>query len=358
MTTEHDTFELHTERWCVGLRECGSRPLDAAERAMLDARIHDLQLRLWSIWITAPITFAVPFVFALWIPHVPGLPWLGAVASTVLVAIAVLWPMLLLLRARSTSAQRARHRLDLEAGEMLRFEGAFARGEALDPDQRRLMEAGVLIPEPDVEQKLEVLPNAELAVFRRGRLVGVQPVSLREVAAGPGYAMRVEVPPEMARLDNAPDARFLRRTLNSHERAEIAAHIHRLRRPGIPMILWSCWITAWAVALAWRPQAALAYLQTQWMFALAPLVFLVLVGTTYARALRLASRLEEDTRTGWALTLHRPDRAAEAEPPVEAPSSEDGLPDPNACVEFLPHSRALWIERGRPARWRNLRRAA
>jgi hypothetical protein len=27
-------------------------------------------------------------------------------------------------------------------------------------------------------------------------------------------------------------------------------------------------------------------------------------------------------------------------------------------VEFLPHSRAVWNQHGKPARWRNLRRAA
>lgn len=97
---------------------------------------------------------------------------------------------------------------------------------------------------------------------------------------------------------------------------------------------------------------------------------------TYARALHLAGRLERDTHTGWALTLermHTEPEALENDPharelpdaPVQPDAAEPEAAEPDEataeserCVEFLPHSRAVWSERGRPARWRNLRRAA
>jgi hypothetical protein len=328
---------------------------------MLGARIHELDLQIMSAWIGVPLTAGVPIAFALWLPRVPGLPWLSTAASVVLAAIGVVWPILILLRTRRISAQRARHREDLEAGEIVCFSGVFERGDALDADQKRLMDAGALIPEPGAPQTLDVLPHAGLAVIRRGRLLSVQNVTMREVAAGPGYAMRVEIPREVARLDNAPEARFMRRTLNPHERAELHAHIGRLRRPGFAVVLWTTWVVVWTFAMIRYPHETRAYMRDQWMFILPPLVLVIVVGSAYARALRLASRFEEDTRTGWALTLHRPEAANAGENgagETDDDAADASIPDPSRCVEFLPHSRAVWNDRGRPARWRNLRKAA
>ena len=360
---DDEDFELRTERWCAGLREAETRPLDTSERSMLSARIHELKLQLWSVWIAVPLTCGIPIGFAFWVPRVPGIPWLGTIASAVLAAIGVLWPALLVMRARRMARERVLHIRDLDAGEIVRFAGVFQRGDTIDGDQKRLMDCGGLIPEPGAAQSLDVLPHAGLAVVRRGRLLNVQSVTLREVAAGPGYAWRVEVPPEMARLENAPEARFMRRALNSHERAELTAHIGRLRKPGFAVLLWSTWVVVWTVAMLRYPQETRDYMRAQWMFILPPLVLVIAVGWTYARSLRLASRFEEDTRTGWALTLHR-NGASHAAEESDGPTHEESgdhdsaTPDPHRGVEFLPHSRAVWNERGRPARWRNLRRAA
>jgi len=177
----------------------------------------------------------------------------------------------------------------------------------------------------------------------------------------------------MARIDGVPRTRFMRRTLNHHERAEIDTHIRHLRRPGMLVALWAVWLSVWAVACLFSPNEVSLYVRTRWPLVLVQVVVLAGVVMTYARALRLAGCLARDTHTGWALTLERmrlePDLdGGEALPAAEdvadvsvesAHSDGNEVPaKPARCVEFLPHSRAIWNDGGRPARWRNLRRAA
>ncbi len=383
MDEDDDEFQLHTERWCVGLRCAESVPLDERERALIEGRVAGLTRAMWVSVAIGALGFALPLGLAQLLPRTLGAHWADVAAGLTLLATIIVLPMYFLARARARWLTRRAHIDDLGQGEKLRFEGTYVFGDAIDDEQKALMASGLLVPKPGHPQSLEVLPGSGSVIRRTGTLPPeFIPVRVTEVAAGPAYAMRVPVPREHAYIDGSPEVRFLRRSLNDHERAELAAHIDRLRRPGPTVLLWAVWLTAWVVAANLSPEGVRHYVETRWPLVVLQIVVLAGMVLAYARALRLAAGLAADTRTGWAFTLlneRAPDPdavwdaagAGESNTPAtsasfaNAPdhaadedSTQDFETDPRRTVEFLPHSRALWNERGRPARWRNLRRAA
>lgn len=347
--------------------------MEADERVVLEAQARALGLRMWIAIACTPVALIVPFLTMFLLPESLGVRWLDVTVVIALVLVSVAVPAILVTRARRAWRERRGYLEDLEAGEIECFEGAIEAGDHLDEEQKQLLDARVLSPVAGAPQWIEVLPASNCVMLRRpGAVPLFVPVTIAEVAAGPSYAMRVEMPPAMAWIDGEPRARFMRRALNHHECAEIDAHIRHLRRPGMLIALWAAWLSVWAVAFVFSPQDVAVYMRTRWPLVILQIVVLAGVVMTYARSLHLARRLERDTHTGWALTLER----AEAKPlataggfdpngddahgaPVEPEcESNDAGAEPQRCVEFLPHSRAVWSEQGRPARWRNLRRAA
>ena len=361
--------ELRTERWCAGLRFTAARPIDADERAALEGHVRILGLRLWITIACAPVAMIVPLLALLLLPETLGVRWLDVAVVITLALVAVAIPAAMVVRARRTWCERRGVLGDLEAGEIECFEGALEAHDTLDEEQKRLLDVRALTPSAGAPQWLEVLPQSGRVMVRTvGQMPSFVAVTIAEVAAGPSYAMRVEMPSAMAWLDGEPQARFMRRTLNHHECAEIDAHIRHLRRPGMLIAMWATWLSVWAVVFVFSPVDVARHVRTRWPLVLVQIVILGGVVMTYARALHLAGRLERDTHTGWALTLERAQVESEAvagatdettEPAPGAPEGADDVPAaPGRCVEFLPHSRAVWSEQGRPARWRNLRRAA
>src|ERR1041385_5270593 len=157
-------FELHTERWCAGLRFADARPFEPAERALLQGRIQALTRKFWTAVACVPVSIVVPLTSAYLLPRNLGTAWLGAVAMLIAIAIACAAPALFVLRAAAARRNRNAHRHDLEAGEMLRFEGTLEGRSALDEEQKQLLDVGVLAPRPGDPQTLEVLRSGE----RRG----------------------------------------------------------------------------------------------------------------------------------------------------------------------------------------------
>ncbi len=345
--------------------------MQADERAGLEGQARALGLRMWIAIACTPVALIVPFLTMFLLPESLGVRWLDVTVVIALVLIAVAIPVVLVTRARRAWRERSGHLADLETGEVECFEGAIEAGDVLDEEQKQLLDARVLSPVAGAPQWIEVLPASSCVMLRgAGPVPAFVPVTIAEVAAGPSYALRVEMPPAMAWLDGEPRARFMRRALNHHECAEIGAHIRHLRRPGMVIALWAVWLSVWAVAFVFSPQDVSVYLRTRWPLVILQVVVLGGVVMTYARALHLARRLERDTNTGWALTLERaqedPGAGGEIDPARDPGASaepvcseaNDAATESQRCIEFLPHSRAVWSEQGRPARWRNLRRAA
>jgi FtsH-binding integral membrane protein len=351
-TRELDATELRTERWCAGLRFSCERPQTDRERTILARNIADLTSRMHQCWglaaATTIVPLAAPFVF-----RKPQQEWLAVAIVVSLVLLFFVGTAFTLLRIRDLAKVRGRFQDDLDGGVMLSFEGSIDPGESLHEDQKRLFDLGVLRPEPGAEQRVDVLPatGAVLAPISP-ETVRFVPVRVTEVAAGPEYAMRVAVPRNMAWIDGDPDAEIARRTLNVSERAELDHHVRRLRKPSIWVALWLAWVTCWVLAATFSPVATLAYARSRWVLVAIQTVFLGLVLAQYLRALHLARLLERDTDTGWALTLER------TAPDAESADEAAAAPVPARCVEFLPHSRAVWNEQGKPARWRHLGRRA
>jgi len=330
----------------------------------LEGQVQRLGHRLSVAIACAPVAALVPVLVMFLLPGTLGFRWLDLTVVFALVLAAVAIPTLLVMHARRAWRERRAFEVDLEVGEAECFEGVLEANDVLDEEQKQLLDARLLVPQPGAPQRLDVLPESGCVIVRApNRPPSFLPVMIAEVAAGPSYAMRVEMSPEMAWIDGAPKARFLRRALNHHERAEIDAHIRHLRRPGMLVALWAVWLSVWAVAWTFSPGDVSVYVRTRWPLVLVQVVVLTSVVLTYARALHLARRLERDTHTGWALTLERTPEGEDGETPAAVQSVPIDAPEvfapdePGRCVEFLPHSRAVWSEQGRPARWRNLRRA-
>ncbi len=345
MTAERD--DLRTEHWCAGLRLEESRPYTVAERTILERSIalhsRDLGLALAGI----PTTMLAALTLLTWGPAAPSTLDLVMRGAGVLLA-AIVLPAVLGLVIRDRWRERARFRGDLEHGELLRFAGRIDDGETLDDEQARLLAAGVLRDEPGVTQWLDVLPVSSCVMVRRGREVRFEPVTLSEVAALPQYSLRVSVPREVAWLEGAPDAEIVRRTLNDSERGELEEHIRHLRWPNHWVLIGILGLVAWIGILLFQPSAIGDYLRRRWPLIALQVAALGAALFEYLRALRLAAQLARDAETGWAFMVA----------PREAAEREE-KPNPDARpIEFLPHSRAVWNHQGKPARWRNLRRAA
>jgi len=346
---ETDEFEFPTERWCAGLRVTRARSLSANEREAVAAWATVLRRQFW-LWIAcAPVGVVAPVTIATFLPGSYPWPWLQQFVTAVLVADMLIAPALCLLRARELWRRSRGFARDLARGEVLHCEGALDPEAAPDPERSRLIAAGILSPDPCALQAIDVLPeSAAVLSTAAGMPAGFPSLRIAVVAAGPSYAFRIPLPESMAWLEGDPQAQILRRTLNPSEQAELETHIQRLRRPSLGVLVWTLYVTGWIVAASLDARATLAYARARWPLVAVQVVMLGLVVGFYTRGLKLAARLEQDTRTGWALTLDRSRAAVPADVPETAASA----------TEFLPHSRALWIERGRPARWRNLRRAA
>jgi hypothetical protein len=342
MTPERD--DIRTDHWCAGLRLEESRPFSVAERTILERTIalhsRDLGLAIAGI----PTTLLAALTILTLGPTQTSMLSILVRGAGILLA-GIVTPAVLGLMIRDRWRERARFRADLDHGEMLCFSGQLDDGEVLDEEQKRLMAAGILSEEPGAGQWLDVLPVSCGVMVRRGREVRFEPVTLSEVASLPEYSWRVSVPREVAWLEGAPDAEIVRRTLNESERGELAEHIRHLRWPNHWVMVGILGMVAWAGILLVQPSATGDYLRRRWPLIALQVAALGAALFEYVRALRLAAQLARDAETGWAFMVER------------RPASETSSAIPRA-TEFLPHSRAVWNQQGKPARWRNLRRAA
>lgn len=352
-----------TEFWCAGLPLASRRPLDDAERARIAAQASRLMNLLVAIAMLAVATLAWPFVFA----ATPGgnalfqsFTWAGLLwfASWVLFL-----PACLVL-GRDVRRNWARRAADLRAGEAFVFAGRVPDEPQRTREQRRLIRLGALTPWPNEDQQLVVFATSRSVhvLDSRGR-DRFLPAWVHEVAPAPAYAYRVRLPQNFLRVAEQPELQFERRSLAEGEVAELRAYVRQLRRIEFSQVL-AALLVVYAIsrAIAWTrtpvaPEralgdalsAAFAAFVGGWMMKL------------FAKRLRFSARLARDVATGWALTLKRnetgdvPAPASSTPPPSEilSPSPPDAPP-----VEFLPHSGAVWMDRGRPARWRDLKRAA
>lgn len=310
---------IATVQWCAGRRYAGEQLLSDAEREDVRSRADRNQRAL--LWIgAAPVAVLIGVIeIAARMPAVldtAGLV-LALLVSALLVVGVPVWILSFRDRLQKWSALSA----DARAGKALRFEEP--RTEDSD-----------IVPSP----ALLVLPIT-LMGFPEGALPSVaKPVTIVEVAEGPGYALRVPI--SVADLASSPPLDFdlLRRTLSVSEQHELEIAIRKLRRPGFEItfaigLLLLLIVTARLDAWTW----------TNRLFAsvLGAAMCLLAIGG-YVRGLLLTAKMRQDARTGWAITAK----------PREAMA--DGV---RRTEEFLPHSYLLWTVNGRPAEWRDLRRA-
>lgn len=293
------------ERWCLGRRSLGARPLTPAERAQLES----LSRRAWLRVANPLLGFAafwavlVTLAPALLRGHAPGAVFPAALFLGILLGI----PVTILLTTdilRRIGDARA----DLRADRVERF-------APLDPAS--CVDGPALI---DVRQ-----PSGRL-LTGPDHLVG-HVMEVREVAPAPIVDFRVA-----QEAHGVPAGRKLeRRDLSLEECEEMRRSIREMERVRPSRLL----LLAWAVLCLGGMVGMGARLTPVDRLALgASLVIGLLVAARDIHGRQLARRMRADVANGfaWVLTSQTPD----------TPKEEEGLP----------RSRRTWTVAGRPAAWR------
>jgi hypothetical protein len=384
-----------SEKWCVGLQRTGRRRLEPEEISWVEERIVRVRRRAW--WTiggalavlaasaagvlylseSASLADSVILIGATWaleigllgvaaclltgrrlwrFAAVVGLLLLVAAAgleamlpsvsayvdevtSSLGVAMLVLGSVYTLARAgdyarvlRGTGVLRE----DAQAGWVDRFEGTLDN-DLDDSAVQRLVHRGYLMRGQHTAQRLEILPLSSLVVRANGRRVEHWARAyVAEVAPPRPFAMRIELPRELVRVENDPAVSLKRRSLSPAERGELARHIDTLRRRYWPPVVVTVAVAALVGVRLWveGPDSDLLGTGSLLWYGLALLTYLA-----YLRRIRAARRLSWDRELRWVVTVH--DRAAVA-------SSEGVAPK----LEMLPISQLAWSENARPAAWR------
>jgi hypothetical protein len=225
-----------------------------------------------------------------------------------------------LLALRDAWRERAALARDLESGEALVFGGA-AGGM---PPLRVLGESRFLL------RAVDELPSG---VPSR---VLLETVRVQAAAPPPAYAWRVAMADDLVAVGMPDGVTFEQRRLTSGELQEIESYARMMRRIGPRLVLAAACALVPFLDLAqrtsmpgWKPEP--------WSLVLVALgeILFFLTLRQYVIRYRLSCRLMVDHAAGRALTRVR--------------RGEEEAPGPR---EFLPVSRRIWTEEGRPAPWR------
>jgi hypothetical protein len=228
-------------------------------------------------------------------------------------------------------ARRRRLLHDLAAGWVEQFEGNVAT--MTDETLRDLGGRA-----PGGLARIELLPSSGLVLRLDGRpLRRLTAAYVAEVAPGQPHAFRARLPAGLvphehgARL--AVDLR--RRSLTPAERAEITAHIRRLRTGISPVVTITLVVL---VVTGVHSSSGLGWAALTEGVSFAWYALAVIAWAGYVRRILAARRLEHDRKLRWVVTVHDTRREA---PDVAPPK-----------LEVLPISQLAWTENAAPAVWR------
>lgn len=186
--------------------------------------------------------------------------------------------------------------------------------------------------------RLEVLPCSKLVLTRNGAPARrIEVTRTAEIAAPQPHAYRTALPRGIVRASVDSAMRLQRRSLTADERAELGAHIRRLRRAAWPTVA-SLAAVALVLGLRMLDDPDWHNLVDVVAFGWYALGVVACVG--YARRHAAARKLELDRDLRWVVT-------------VDDADTHDAPLDPGiARLEVLPVSHLAWTEDAAPAPWR------
>jgi hypothetical protein len=322
------SHEDDTRQWCLGLPFDAHREADLLERRRL-YKLATSARRRARLLFTAAATALLGGILTAWaagLPHWAHLRLPALIAAGA--AILALAPSLALL-ARERLSHARKLLSDLDGGVVARYEGELGPLRDLESAARRLLNRGLLEPDPRRTQRIEVSPGAGVVVRVNGRWVqrSLRAHVARVASPRPhGYATTL---PNARAWVKDPGVELLRRSLSPAELAELSQYRKRFQRRfwwsiGLAGPLTVCLVAWLTLELSGPPLLA----------ALVSSAALSLVGwASYQLWLRVTRRLEDDCELRWVITMRQ--------------ASEDG-----SQLEVLPCSRLVWTERHRPAAWR------
>ena len=186
--------------------------------------------------------------------------------------------------------------------------------------------------------RLEVLPCSTLVLTRNGAPARrIELTRTAEIAAPQPHAYRTDLPRGIVRASVDSAMRLQRRSLTADERAELGAHIQRLRRAAWPTVA-SLAAVALVLGLRMLDDPDWHNLVDVVAFGWYALGVVACVG--YARRHAAARKLEIDRDLRWVVTVDDVD--------AQAGPLDVGI----ARLEVLPVSHLAWTEDAAPAPWR------
>ena len=318
-------------RWCVGLPFVDSAPFTEAEAAAVARRSRHFLLGTVATGLLVPALFV-----AAWgdVQRAGGIVNTFALALDVVIVVFVL-PVLLLLLAAFTLRWRSL-RCDAIGGEVAVF-----RGEVRPRTPNRIRDriertARARLPREGALE-VRVLPHSRqwLHPEAAGDRFDFLRVRIQRAAPPPEYAWRVPVHRDLGVIP-APGVVLEQRQLTALERVELESYERALRRPDVRLSIGfaTCTLLMW-LGTRRGPQGGDPILFVS------AVILLALHSRTWFRRWALAARMKVDLNGGRVLS------AATEKDEESSPARTDVV-----ASEFLPMSRMLWVDRGRPAAWR------
>lgn len=317
-------------RWCLGLPFVDIAPFTEAESAAVEYRARHLAVGTTAAGLLVPAVLAAAWFH---LQSAGGITNTIALAFDLVIVLATL-PFVVLLFAAFATRWRSLLR-DARLGEVAIF-----RGEVRPRTPHRLrdrIERVALARLPrEGELEVRVLPHSRCwlhPVAGSSSRFDFLRVRIQRAAPPPDYAWRVPVHRDLGVIP-APGVVLEQRQLTALERVELESYERSLRRPGVRLTigLATCTLLMWLAARGGL-QGGTA------LFALAAMILLVMHSRTWFRRWALAARMRTDLDGGRVLS-------------AAAEEDEESSPGNATPSEFLPMSRMLWVDRGRPAAWR------
>jgi hypothetical protein len=334
-----------TVEWCLGLPLRSRRPLTFEETVNLRGQVRRLNTRGYAGGCALPVIFLLPFfLISFFYQNSPA----GASISAFILLLLLFPTVWLFLRANDVLRWAKGLQGDLKAGYVKQFEGALK-----DLDGTNQMEAGLLhyiaylsyddrtAAEAGLQRVvLEILPasNRIWKINDEPQRQWRQAVPVA-VAAQPEFAAIASKWLQPVAITAEHQIYQGQRELSQEEQSELHRTIARMvRRP-----LWSAlFLNAWiGVPFA-------VHVATHTPIKMEPLAYFLISFAVFAdialvQVLLMAWRLSRDI-------VEENVRIVRVPGPRLTPDGSES----DSILEFLPNSRRLWTENGKPAVWRRV----
>lgn len=322
--------------WCAGLPLVGTRPLTEKEIQSLRRQAQQYGLLGWGLGLAFPLLYFATF---LWQMEV--LPVVMQGGEVLVIIPLLLAAIFCAIRGRSWRQRGSGLLADLRQGTALRFEGKLVPNP-YDHAQRILVSPFPKMParlsaDPERIQSLELLPHSQRLFYVNGTFVmDWLAITWQEPAQTPEIAhIKAQWLTPIPNAAQGQPTAAGHRELTPQETQEIGKRWRRILRPHvfqcpILMLLFSGFV---AVSLDSGEGSGL----------IITAAFAIYYSRYLWRRVRIVPKLRRDEKQAQVLIF---------QVPAEIVSDTEETQRVELILEYLPFSRLLWTQEGKPSAWR------